>query len=353
MVFDLKGTGLSSDHSAWTRFTDATITSTAAGGTWSDGSTWVGGIAPVAVDNAIIATNTGNTVTLGANTDITDLSINSGALLNGANSLLVTGNAVIDGIIGSLNPLASLSVTGTTSMGANVTTSGTQTYTGLLTLTGTGTRTLTTTNSAIDLTGGVTDAADSVGLTVTGGSGAVTLGSGGTINIDGMLTKEGSGNFVTNGRDITAGGLTVGSAGSSGGTFNSASAGGTWTIGTSGVTINNILTRLNATSGTFKVAGNWNNTTNNAAPFVEGTGTVTLNGASQSISLNETFYNLTTERPTPVTSGTQTLGGNVVVSNNLITGASTTFSLVDKALTIGSTGAGIGTWTNNGTFNKG
>ncbi|MBI4946154.1 MAG: T9SS type A sorting domain-containing protein [Bacteroidetes bacterium] len=77
----------------------AIITSTAAGGTWSAGGTWVGGVAPVAGDDAIIATTVGNSVTLGAAASITNITINNSATFNDGNfTLTVSGNIVINGL---------------------------------------------------------------------------------------------------------------------------------------------------------------------------------------------------------------------------------------------------------------
>jgi len=71
---------------------DSVITSAETGGLWADGSTWVGGVAPVAADSAIIATTGSNTVILGAATSIVDLTINSGTLDAGSNTMTVAGN---------------------------------------------------------------------------------------------------------------------------------------------------------------------------------------------------------------------------------------------------------------------
>jgi hypothetical protein len=60
----------------------ATRTSTATGGVWATGTTWVGGIAPVAGDDVIIATTGTNTVALGANASITNVTINAGGTLD-------------------------------------------------------------------------------------------------------------------------------------------------------------------------------------------------------------------------------------------------------------------------------
>jgi hypothetical protein len=56
-----------------------------------------------------------------------------------SHDLIITGNLDLDG---ALTDVVDLSVSGTSNLGANVTTSGTQTYTGAATLSG-GDRTLT------------------------------------------------------------------------------------------------------------------------------------------------------------------------------------------------------------------
>ncbi|MBI4947052.1 MAG: T9SS type A sorting domain-containing protein [Bacteroidetes bacterium] len=77
----------------------AVRTSTATGGLWSAGGTWVGGTAPVATDDAIIATTGGNAVTLDAALPITNFTINNGAIfISGNNNLNVSGNIVLNGL---------------------------------------------------------------------------------------------------------------------------------------------------------------------------------------------------------------------------------------------------------------
>ncbi|MGV3685525.1 MAG: beta strand repeat-containing protein [Daejeonella sp.] len=60
----------------------AIITSTAAGGNWNTGATWVGGNIPAVGDQVVIATSSGGSVTLIANQTCTGVTINSGAILN-------------------------------------------------------------------------------------------------------------------------------------------------------------------------------------------------------------------------------------------------------------------------------
>jgi hypothetical protein len=75
--------------------TAATITSTTTGGAWNTGSTWVGGIVPVATDDVVIATTGGNSVTLSAPVTCVSLTINVGAILTpGANTITLTGDFI-------------------------------------------------------------------------------------------------------------------------------------------------------------------------------------------------------------------------------------------------------------------
>ena len=83
----------------------ATITSTATGGLWPVGATWIGGVAPGAADNAVIATTGANSVTLNNNTSIVNLTVNAGATLNLSNR--------------RLRPTGATSVSGTINLGTN------------------------------------------------------------------------------------------------------------------------------------------------------------------------------------------------------------------------------------------
>lgn len=85
----------------------------------------------------------------------------------GSQGLTITGNADIGGVIGATNRLSGLSVSGTTALASNVTTSGAQTYTGGVTLGGNSS--LTSTASTIGFTG-----------TVNGGFSLATSAAGGT-----------------------------------------------------------------------------------------------------------------------------------------------------------------------------
>ncbi len=92
------------------------------------------------------------------------------------------------------------------------------------------------------------------------------------------------------------------------------------------------------------LGGNW---INNSGTFEERTGTVLLNGGSQSVSA-ETFYNLSISE-----TGIRTLAGTVTVENILSTAENSTLVLGDNILNIGSSNAGTGVWNNSGSFRAG
>ncbi|WP_114652545.1 beta strand repeat-containing protein [Polynucleobacter necessarius] len=129
----------------------------------------------------------GTTYTLGA-TAITAATVTNSSTWIGNSTLGITGNAVVNGAISGIT---TLNISGNTSLGANVTSSSTQTYTGAVTITGS-TVTATTTNSAVMFASTVNSAATAAKpLTVSAGSGAVTFTSvvgGATDGVLGALT---------------------------------------------------------------------------------------------------------------------------------------------------------------------
>lgn len=76
----------------------ATITSTGSGGDWNAGGSWVGGVAPIATDDAIIVS--GATINLTTNQTIVNLTINGTGILNfntNTRTLTVNGTMTMNG----------------------------------------------------------------------------------------------------------------------------------------------------------------------------------------------------------------------------------------------------------------
>ncbi len=72
-----------------------TITSNGTGGgVWSAGGSWLGGIAPVAGDNAIIAA--GDVITVGAATAITTVTVTGSISFTAVSTITVSGNLVMN-----------------------------------------------------------------------------------------------------------------------------------------------------------------------------------------------------------------------------------------------------------------
>lgn len=148
----------------------ATITSTATGGNWNTGSTWIGGNVPLSTDDVVIATTGVNSVTLSAPVTCVSLTINSGAILTpGANLITISGD------FSNLGTLTS------GSGGLTFTGTATQTISGFST---TGTVSMTKTAGTATFNGNVSGS----GLTINGTGGTLNLGTGRTHTFTGVLT---------------------------------------------------------------------------------------------------------------------------------------------------------------------
>ncbi len=173
-----------------------------------------------------------------------------------------------------------------------------------------------------------------------GGSGAQNLGytvldisssavTGGTLQIGNTLTPAGQ--IMNINSSAQVGSLLI----------NSANATGLLT--TYSLTVTNNITvssgTLNANNLNFTLGGNWLDN----GTFTPGTGTVTFNGTTQSITktTGEIFYNLGLDG-----SGTKTLGGNVSTTNDLTINTTAVLDITTNnyAVNIGRN------WTNNGNF---
>ncbi|HEY1773561.1 MAG TPA: hypothetical protein VGH91_10260, partial [Gammaproteobacteria bacterium] len=236
--------------------------------------------------------------------------VSFGSTLNGAFDLAITGNAVFGGLVGNTNPLTSLTVTGTASIGNSISTTGIQDYQSAATLTGAATLAGSTVTFESTLNGAqaLAISGNAVFDDVVGGSNALSsLSVSGTSSIANDITTSGIQTYtgaatLTGTVDLTSG-STVG--------FGSTLAGG-----------GNDLT----VSGNASFGGN-----------VSNLGTLDVTGTT---AINASAIN---------TTGFQTYGGNVTL------GANTTLTagaLVDFAGTVSSTSAKNLTVTNDVEFDN-
>ncbi len=165
------------------------------------------------------------------------------------------------------------------------------------------------------------------------------------------VLSNNTGNFDTNGKNITAGGLTI-----TGGLFNSTPAAGAWDINGDVSIANGAI--LNATSGAFTVSGNWIN----SGTFNANNGTLNFDGTTgtQNITSNNgNFYNLTASGASTINLLDGLTVDNILLNSagnfngNAVAISSKEFSL--SGGTFNNTSATMlvsGNWTNNGgTFN--
>ena len=206
--------------------------------------------------------------------------------LTGTATATATGDININGNFTNTQPLIisgtdkTLSVTGVSSIGEDITTTGTQQFTGAVILTNN--IALQADNDNVTFGNTVSGSGSARNLSVNAGSGTVSMGDHMATNM-GTITKQGSGDFDTNGYDITSNGLTVAA-----GTFNTEGAGGTWDFN-GNVTVSGGT--LKATSGNLNFSGaTWNTS---GGTFTANNGTVLFDASGQVISGATSFYDLT------------------------------------------------------------
>lgn len=259
----------------------ATITAAAAGGNWSAGATWVGGIAPTAADDVLL------TVT--------------------------SGNVTIDGLTASPNLCRSLNCTG---------------YVGTLTQAGNrhldiGDGTAGTSNVALLLVNGMTYVPDAASIT-SFVSTSVTQQSVDWANKTAQGIRWTTGSYIlaralavgASSANIQGAALSTGGFGITGSSANFAMTSGSVDLGASVVNVD----RINFTGGTISNAGTSSLTHTGVQQFSGGGSTfydVTVTGKCTLSISGCTFHNLTY---TPGTTGSTTFGTTtsaITVNNNL------------------------------------
>ncbi|MDA7780257.1 autotransporter-associated beta strand repeat-containing protein, partial [Candidatus Pelagibacter sp.] len=233
--------------------------------------------------------------------------------INGAQNLAITGNLDLNGIIGGSNAIGVFSVSGTSNLGANVTTTGTQTYSGAVTLSTNATLTSSSDNFTFSST--VDSDSSTRNLTLSAGSG--TIG----------ITNAIGGNAALGTLTITqSGGVTFS------GSVNSATVTLTDTTGSVTFASNTTLTTLNTASQDYNVIFNGAaNTITNAVTF-SNTGAITFGNASGDSS---TFNGgLTTTAPSQIN-----LGGTLQTSNDEMSLGDSNTAIVLVANSVLNTGS--------------
>ncbi|PUE51435.1 hypothetical protein B9Z45_14730 [Limnohabitans sp. 2KL-17] len=313
----------------------------------------VGGTTPLSsitangpVSLAANVTTTGNqtwgaAVTLAANVEMTGGEMRFASVVNGAKTLMVTGDALFLDAVGASAALTSLSVSGVSNIGANITTSGTQTYAGALTL-GAGSQ-LTASGlsaAAVDLTRHHLTVSEAGSGQITGliaGTGSLTKAGAGTLTLSGT-------NDFTGGVAINAGTLKISADRNLGAVPGSANADAlTFNGGTLQVTANTSLARergvmLGSNGATFQIDPI---VSVNYAGVVAGTGGLTKSGAG-TLALNG--HN-TYSGGTAIGAGMVTLGHNAGLGTAAVSIASgAALDLNGKAIAnaLSVTGTGIG-----------
>ena len=362
----------------------ATITSTATGGTWSTGSTWVGGVVPSTNDTAIIAN--GAVVNLTAGRTVINLTINAGGTLNisNVNNLTVTStfinNGTFTGTTGRLyltGTAGNFTNAGTFTFGAgriylygNVLGFGTHTLTGTqVRLYGNTTQSIAafSTSGLISMlkTGGTATCLGGLvgtgGLTINGGGGTLNLGTAlnhtfSKVTLSNGTLNGGSSTININSVSTTAWGGT-GSRFTAGTSTVKMSAAGNQTISTTACTFNNL---------TFSNSGLKTLTTGNCtvSGIVSIEGTATVSAAPTYGSAATLIYNTTIARTAGAEwPSTFSGSGGVIVNTaaNITVNAAKTMN-VSSPLTINS-GATLltnnfqltfgGNFVNNGIFTAG
>ena len=329
-------------------YSQTTYTS-AQSGTWSNSTTWSPAGPPTSTDHVVVAN--GHTVTLTAAVTISNLTINSGGVLDDDNKgdMTVNGNLAINGTVTGQRNIqftggagTSIAGTGVHNSTKDIVVNGTTsflstTYLTVINNVDLGSGVTLTNNGTVIINNDLKGVASSVW--VNAANSTVKVGKNLFVGA-GTLTASASGNTVVFNRGGAQSITTP-----SGATFYNLTIEGTGTK-TVGADLT-ISGNLTITSGTLDTdaANNYDLTISgnftNSGTFNENLSIVTFTGtASQTItnSSGETFYQFTLNK----SAGTLTLANNVIVSNTLTMTAGV-INAGANTLTLGTSTANQGT----------
>jgi len=321
-------------------------------------------IAGNGVLNGNINTGTGNqtygAVTLGNDVTLTSTTglVTLGNIIGATHSLTITGAGVFESAVSGIN---NLSVSGTSTINADISSTGTQIYTGAVTLGGSVTRRLTGTNITLGIVDGDTRSLTITGNAVfSGGSDINALSVSGTSTINGDITTSGNQTYTgtvtlggTGTRTLTGATITLGAV--TGNNHSLTIAGNGVFNGGSGITIltvngTSIINAGITSTGTqdYKAAVTLGSTLTLAA----GTSTVTfdgvINGGGNSLTItgNGTFNDSVSGINNLSVSGASGINADISTTGTQIyTGAVTlggtgTRTLTGTTVTLGAVSGG-------------
>jgi len=289
----------------------------------------------------------GGAVTLGDDVTFTGIAgstVYFNSTVNGTTSArdltVATANAVFNGAVTTL--IKDILVNGTSDINANITTTGTQTYTGAVTLGGTGTRTLIGTTVTL---GQFTGPGTGLSLTITG-NGVLNGGSGiGALSV--------SGNFTLNNNPLSS--TTVNVTGTSNINADITTTGtqtytGAVTLGGTGP---RTLTGTTVTLGQFTGPGTGLSLTITGNGVLNGGSGINNLSVSGTATINQDITTTGTQTYTGAvtlggTGALRTLTGTTVTLGQIITGNTNSLTIAGNGILDG--GSGIGALSVSGNF---
>ncbi len=291
----------------------ATRTSTAAGGNWNAGGSWVGGVAPATTDAVIIATTGTGKITVNVASTCVGVTINSGAtLVSTTLTLTVNGPWVNNGTYTQGTATVSFgSASAAINNGA-----GTANFNNISVASG------ATLAINTNVTAGGTFVFAAVAVTST-----ININSTNSVTVTGLMTMPRPSTGATCNLNIGNGSLQVG---------------GNFTMSATTGTRRDIITIGN---GTFTVIGNFTNSTTgcqitfsgsgimnlggtvstSVLTLTPGTGTVNYNRSNTQTVWNTTYYNLTLSGTSAKTTTTVTVNGTLSMEGTATASAAPTY----------------------------